>query len=112
MDTMSTGTMSLHIYVLEDIAMGKIIGTITLLIEPKLIRNFGKVGHIEDVIIDAEYRGQGLGRVMIAHMIEASRNNRCYKCILNCSTGNEAFYQKCGFETKGLEMSMYFDVKS
>jgi glucosamine-phosphate N-acetyltransferase len=33
----------------------------------------------------------------------------CYKVILDCSPENEGFYQKCGYEKAGTEMSLYFD---
>ena len=43
----------------------KIIGTFTILKETKLIHNFGKVAHIEDVVIDKSMRNLGLGHFLI-----------------------------------------------
>ena len=41
------------------------MATGTLLIEEKLLRNFGKVGHIEDIVIHLDFRKYGLGKKMI-----------------------------------------------
>ena len=43
----------------------KIVGSITVLIEEKLIHNFGKVAHIEDVVVDESMRGFGLGKKLL-----------------------------------------------
>lgn len=99
-----------RIFVLEDLTTRQIVATTTLLIEPKIIHNFGKVGHIEDVIVDNVYRGKGLGKILVQKAMYAAKTEGCYKCILNCSPKNEAFYKKCGFEHGGgtIEMSRYF----
>ncbi|KAJ0087904.1 hypothetical protein Patl1_32504 [Pistacia atlantica] len=39
--------------VIEDDHSGKIIATGSMFIEKKFLRNCGKVGHIEDVVVDA-----------------------------------------------------------
>ena len=96
------------IYVLEDIINKVVIGTITLLIEEKIIHNMGKVGHIEDVIVDPKYRGANLGKTMIKKVTEIAKNANCYKIILDCGEHNEEFYTKCGFKLKGLQMAHYF----
>ena len=51
-----------QIFVIENKDTNHIIGTLTILIEQKVIHNMGKVGHIEDVVIDNKYRGRGLGK--------------------------------------------------
>lgn len=94
-----------QIYVIEK--NNQIIGSITLIIENKIIHNFGKVCHIEDVVIDKNTRGLGLGRKLLDFAKEYSKKNNCYKIILNCSEKNIRFYEKCGFEKKEVEMVMY-----
>ena len=86
-----------------------IIGCGTLLIEPKFIHSFGYVGHIEDIVIDAQYRGFGLGKEMITYLTNISKEMECYKCILDCSDENVAFYEKSGFNRKGSFMTTYFE---
>lgn len=49
------------IIVVENIKESKIIATGTLVIEKKFTHNTGKVGHIEDVVVDVLYRKQKLG---------------------------------------------------
>ena len=48
------------IYVIEDVENSIIIGTITILIEKKIIHNLGIVLHIEDLVIHKDYRKKGL----------------------------------------------------
>ena len=86
----------------------KIVGMATCFIEDKLIHNFGKVGHIEDVIVDKKIRKCGIGKKIINACIDHAKNNNCYKIILDCLKHNIGFYEKCGFENKGCFMSIYF----
>lgn len=94
--------------IVEDVDSKRIIGSATLLIEPKLIHNVSFVGHIEDVVVDTKYRGHGLGKMMIDHLSDKAELLNCYKVILDCSPNNVPFYSKCGFEEKGVEMGLYF----
>ena len=96
------------IYVLEDIDNHIIIGTITLLIEAKIIHNMGKVAHIEDVVVDPNYRGTNLGKKLVKKVTDIAHAANCYKIILDCGEPNEIFYTKCEFKRKGLQMARYF----
>ena len=82
-----------------------IVGTVTIIKEQKVIHNFGKVGHIEDVVVDKNLRGSGLGKKLIE--VAKRECNDCYKIILNCSDENTDFYKKCGFEKKQNQMVIY-----
>lgn len=95
------------IFVIED--KSQIIAIGTLLVELKLIHNFGKVGHIEDIVVHKNYRKKGIGAQMIEHLVKLAQLNGCYKTILDCDPKNEIFYKKCGFTQKGIEMSKYFE---
>lgn len=86
----------------------RLIGCATLIVEPKILHEGSYVGHIEDVVIDKEYRGIGLGRSLIKHLIGESKKQGCYKVILDCSEGNIPFYEKCGMEIHGSCMAVYF----
>jgi len=88
--------------------MRRVVGSVTIFIETKLIHNFGKVAHVEDVIIDNTYRGKGLGKMLVQKCIDYARIHDCYKIILNCSDENIPFYEKCGFSKKENEMALYF----
>ena len=85
----------------------KVIGTASIFIEEKFIHELSSVGHIEDVVVDSEYRGKGLGTMLINHCIKYANDNSCYKVLLNCAEKNIEFYKKCGFDCKNVEMSLY-----
>jgi len=95
------------ICVIEDDNTGKIIATGSVFIEKKFIRNCGKVGHIEDVVVDSSARGLHLGKKVIQFLTEHAQSVGCYKVILDCSIENRAFYEKCGFKQKEIQMVKY-----
>jgi glucosamine-phosphate N-acetyltransferase len=87
----------------------KIVASGTLFIENKIIHGISKVGHIEDIVVDTESRGLGLGKKIVNHMTNLAKENNCYKVILNCKEENCGFYQKCGYIRKETEMVQYFE---
>lgn len=86
---------------------GKIIGTTTVLIEPKIIHDLSFVAHIEDVVVDSESRTKGIGTSLMLHAIAYAKDHCCYKIILDCSDKNVSFYEKLGFDVKEKHMAMY-----
>lgn len=76
----------------------KIVGSTTLFIEPKFIHKGGFVGHIEDVVIDKQYQGKGIGEKLIKAALDFAKSNGCYKTILDCSEDVMPFYEKIGFK--------------
>lgn len=95
-----------NVWVIE--VNGLVIATGTLIVEPKLIHGLSAAGHIEDVIVASEYRGQGLGRTMIDHLVATAKQQGCYKVILDCNDQIAAFYEGCGFVRRGSAMAVYF----
>jgi GNAT superfamily N-acetyltransferase len=60
---------------------------------------------VEDVIVDEELRGAGIGRRMMQAALEMCREKGCYKMTLSSNRNREAarrFYQALGFEVHGL----------
>lgn len=96
------------IYVIECKETGAIVGSGTLFVESKFIRNYGKVGHIEDIVICHKQRGSGLGKLLLSFLTKESKKQGCYKCILDCSEENVKFYEKCSYVKKGIQMGIYF----
>lgn len=84
---------------------GMIVSCITVLIESKLA---GNVLHIEDVVTDSKYQGQGIASKLIDYVKDYAIKEKCYKIILDCSDTNETFYNKLGFYTAGNYMR--FDI--
>ena len=76
---------------------GKIVGSTTLLIETKFIHNGGKVGHIEDVVVDKKYQRKGIGEKIIIYLLRYAKDQGCYKTILDCTDEVKPFYEKLGF---------------
>jgi glucosamine-phosphate N-acetyltransferase len=86
-----------HIVVVAELD-GKIVGSTTLLIEPKFIHKGGVVGHIEDVAIDKKFQGQKIGEKIMKYLLEFAKNRGCYKTILDCTDDVKPFYEKLGFK--------------
>lgn len=76
---------------------GRVVGTASLLIEPKFIHNGGVTGHVEDVAVHPECQGRGIGVLLVERVLEESRKEGCYKVILDCSEKVMPFYEKLGF---------------
>jgi len=83
---------------------GKIVGSTTLLIEQKFIHEGGFVGHIEDVVVNKEFEGHGIGMKLVLSLLDVAKERKCYKTILNCEDKLIPFYEKIGFKQKSTEM--------
>ena len=86
-----------HIIVVAEIN-DRIVGSTTLLIEPKFIHKGGFVGHIEDVVVSKEFQGNQIGEKIVKYVLELAKKHNCYKTILNCSDEVKQFYEKIGFK--------------
>lgn len=83
-----------HIFVAE--INNIIVGTAKLIIEPKF---FDSVGHIEDVIVNKDYRNMNVGRKLVDKLLDVGFcTYNCYKIVLNSNIDAVDFYTKCGFE--------------
>ena len=92
-----------HIIIIAELN-GEIIGTTTLLVEPKFIHQGGKVGHIEDVVVRKEFQGRKIGQKIIKFVLQIAKNQGCYKTILDCSDDVKQFYEKIGFKYHSNEL--------
>lgn len=101
------------IFLAVEIATRKVIGTISLILEPKINRenvnqpkNTSFCGHIEDVVVDENYRGIGIGRKMVEYAVNYAKSCNCYKVILDCNASNVEFYKKCNIGLEPHEICM------
>jgi glucosamine-phosphate N-acetyltransferase len=85
---------------------GLIIGTTTLLVEPKFIFGGGRVAHIEDVAVRAEYQRKGIGFKLVSYATEQAAIMRCVRTVLDCSDENIPFYEKIGYSYHGNSMKI------
>ena len=98
----------IEIWVIHDTGINQIVGTATLLVEPKFIHECGTVAHIEDVVLSKSTHGTGLGKKIVTFLSEKAKIRGCYKVILDCTQQTIGFYEKCGFILKGTQMAIYF----
>ena len=83
----------------------RIVATVTVIYEKKLIKNISMVGHIEDVCVLPLYRGRGYGSMILKYAIEQATIKGCYKTTLVCSEDIAPFYISNGFEKRGAHYS-------
>jgi len=64
---------------------GKLVATYTITIEHKLIHDYGKVAHGEDLAVKPAYRGRGLAARIMEYGIEFAKQQGVYKFLTDCS---------------------------
>jgi glucosamine-phosphate N-acetyltransferase len=95
----------------EDDSNGKVVGTTTLLIEPKFINKGMQVGYIEDVSVRKEYEGLGIGSKLITYATNyAISIEGCRKVLLYCSEKTKPFYEKLGYQLAKDTFVMKFEL--
>jgi len=86
----------------------EIIGSGTVIVEPKIIRGGKPVAHIEDIVIKKTYRGQKISQTILNELKVFAKLKKCYKVILDCDEHVSGVYKSNGFEKKGIQMGLYF----
>jgi glucosamine-phosphate N-acetyltransferase len=89
------------------IHQNKIIASGTILYETKLIHNISLYAHIEDIIVDNQFRKQGIGKLLIEYLVQCCKNKNCYKILLDCQKELIPFYEKNKFQENGVQMVIY-----
>ena len=87
---------------------GQIMGSLTLMLEQKFLREGKLAGHIEDLVTRKGYEGMGIASALMKKAIEIAQESGCYKLILDCQDELTSFYKKFDFEKKETCMKMYF----
>jgi dTDP-4-amino-4,6-dideoxygalactose transaminase len=82
-----------------------LVATAKLAIEDKIYR---KLGHIEDVVVNPQYRQQGFGTKIVKYVTQIAKQQQCYKIVLNCKNGLQNFYENCGLTCSGLSFELRF----
>jgi ribosomal protein S18 acetylase RimI-like enzyme len=59
---------------------------------------------IEDVAVNKDHRGKGIGKSLVEKLIEIGKQKKCDKIVLNTSEKNSKFYEKIGFEKNEIQM--------
>lgn len=103
-NTLKLINISSKIFVIEN--NGDLVATATIFYEKKFIYNLATLAHIEDVCVKKEFRSLGFGKLIVQHCIEHAKLTDAYKVTLDCSEYNVPFYNKCGFEKRGYQLSI------
>jgi N-acetylglutamate synthase-like GNAT family acetyltransferase len=87
-----------------------VVGTLFLQIVPNLTHNARPWAILENIVVDSQYRRQGIGRLLIEQSLSRSREAGCYKVqLLSNKKRTEAhqFYHSSGFEESALGFRLY-----
>lgn len=67
-------------------------------------------GFLEDLFVDEDFRGQGLGTELLEKVINGAKEAGCYKLVATSRHEREnvhKMYEKVGFKNFGIEFKMY-----
>ena len=64
-------------------------------------------GHVEDIVVDKNYRGRFIGENLIKELINIGKKNKCYRITLFCKEHLKNFYSRQGFEKSSINMKKY-----
>lgn len=87
----------------------QVVGTGSLLIEPKLTYNISYLGHIENIFVDEKYRNKGIGKQIVEYLVNYAREKLCYRIDLACEDKLINFYNELGFNKQLICMSMLIE---
>uniref|UniRef100_A0A914BWD7 Glucosamine 6-phosphate N-acetyltransferase n=1 Tax=Acrobeloides nanus TaxID=290746 RepID=A0A914BWD7_9BILA len=90
-----------YVVVIEEINTHKIVGNSTLFLEQKFIHNCVLRGRVEEVVVDKEYNGQGLGKALMTLLVALAEHLGVYKLSLECRPHLVGFYEQFGYKNDG-----------
>ncbi len=70
-------------------------------------------GLIDELIVSQQFRGQGIGRILIAAVLDKCRRLGCSEVEVSTEKANSRareFYQRCGFEEDAVLLEIHLDV--
>lgn len=76
----------------------------------KIIPWWNKFAYIEELTVDAEFRGKGVGQVLLKHAIDWAREQKYPGVTLETQTNNVPackLYEKCGLVLSGFDLNAY-----
>ena len=94
--------------VIED--EGEIIGTLVLLVVPNITHDAAPWAILENFVVDADRRGQHVGRELLAAAVTRARAAGCYKVQLlsnNARADAHRFYGAFGFKPSAQGFRLY-----
>lgn len=85
------------------------VGTFALAILDNLLHGGVKSGLIEAVVVNEDYQGQGVGKLMMREALQVAQQKGCYKVSLSSNLRREQahqFYDGLGFKRHGISFLM------
>ena len=96
-DEMRSAANTYYICVVEDAAKSKLVASLTLVFEQKFIREASSRGRFEDLVVDVNYRGKRLSKLLLDVVVQLSKRLGCYKISLECKDHLRKHYEQFGF---------------
>jgi GNAT superfamily N-acetyltransferase len=100
----------MHLLVAE--VAGAVVGTVTLVVVPNLTHYAKPWAQVENIVVDEELRGRGLGRALLERCVELATGYGCYKVQLQSANQRleaHGFYQGFGFQPSSVGFRLYLD---
>jgi len=85
-------------------ADGKLAGRI------KMLKWWNQFGYVEDLVVNPDFRGMGIGRALLERGIQWARENEFPGVMLETQDDNVPacmLYQSCGFVLSGFDRTVY-----
>src|SRR5687768_9426868 len=76
----------------------------------KVIPWWNKFAYIEDLVVDPEFRGMGVGRALVISAIDWAKHHHYPGITLEAQDNNVSachLYARCGFELRGFDTHLY-----
>ena len=93
----------------------EIVGTADMIVVPNLTHGARPVAFIENVVVEEERRGAGVGRALMVECEARALDAGCYKIQLLSAlhrTAAHRFYESLGYEATSRGYRRYFDLSA
>ena len=94
-----------NVFSLVVIHQTRVVGYGSIIVSTRI--RGGRMGHVEDIVSHHDYRGKGIGKIIMSALFEISKEQKCYKITLQCKEHNIPFYKKCHFQTSAITMQRF-----
>jgi N-acetylglutamate synthase-like GNAT family acetyltransferase len=109
-------TDAAHVTLLVAEVDGLVAGTVTLVVVPNLTHGAKPWAQVENMVVEENVRGSGVGKKLIEACLDTARAKGCYKVQLQSANHRReaphdahAFYAAMGFEPSSVGFRRYFE---